>query len=89
MDVHSWFRVGFVDSSPCILRRSDHSTTVGFIGRPPLPTGSEQDRVKRRYLGGRVQAVSQQGGFGYFRWDAARNGGTLGSSVGQTAYRLG
>jgi len=50
-----------------------------------LPTGSEQDRVKRRYLGGRVQAVSQQGGSGYWRWHAARDGGTLGSSVGQTA----
>jgi len=50
-----------------------------------MPKGSEQDLVKRRYLGGRVRAVNQQGGFGYCRWDAARDGGTLGSSVGQTA----
>jgi hypothetical protein len=47
------------------FRRAGHITTVGFIERPPMPKGSEQDRVKRRYLDERRQAVNEQGGFGH------------------------
>jgi hypothetical protein len=44
---------------------------------------------KCRYLDEWVLAVNEQGGFGYWRCDVAGDGGTLGPSVRQTAYRLG
>jgi len=46
--------------------------TVGFSGRPPLPKGSEQDRVTRRHPDEWVQAVNEQGGFATWRWDGTR-----------------
>ena len=54
------------------LRRSGHSTAVGFIGRLPLPKGSEQDHVMRRCPDEWAQAVKEQGGFAYWRWDGTR-----------------
>ena len=36
---------------------------------------TEQDRVKRRYLDEWLQAVNQQGGFGRWRWDVAKQPG--------------
>ena len=38
---------------------------------------TEQDRVKRRYLDEWVQAVNQQGGFGRWRWDVAKQPGDV------------
>jgi type III restriction enzyme len=38
---------------------------------------SEQDHVKWKYLAEWVQAVNQQGGFGRWRWDVAKQPGDV------------
>ncbi|MGB9711769.1 MAG: hypothetical protein ACPL2F_01355, partial [Dissulfurimicrobium hydrothermale] len=38
---------------------------------------TEQDRVKRRYLGEWIQAVNAHGGFGHWRWAVARHPGEI------------
>jgi len=38
---------------------------------------TEQDRVKQQFLDEWVQAVNNHGGFGYWRWDVAREAGDI------------